>query len=183
MKAVSLNGGDAKMLVDLLPVGTVLCHNRIITNVNTAFAQMFGYEPHQLIGESLEILYPSRRDFIDRGEQWREFLASSGGHCDERTMVRRGNYPVHMRVRGRCRDQADPYMMVACAFEPVTPPQEPPVLSDREREIVNAMAEGMTSKEIARVLKLSHRTVETYRQRLMAKTRTRNAAQLLALLR
>ena len=56
-------------------------------------------------------------------------------------------------------------------------------LSDRELAIVAAMGEGMTSKQIARSLGLSHRTTETYRGRLMAKTGARNASQLLALLR
>jgi DNA-binding CsgD family transcriptional regulator len=52
----------------------------------------------------------------------------------------------------------------------------------RERSIVSAMGQGMTSKEIARLLGLSHRTVETYRQRLMTKTGAKNASQLLAML-
>lgn len=46
----------------------------------------------------------------------------------------------------------------------------PSSLTLRESAIVDAMREGMTSKEIARALNLSPRTVDTYRARSMAKT-------------
>jgi DNA-binding CsgD family transcriptional regulator len=183
MNVAKLCSDDFGTLIDLLPVGTLLSHDRIITRVNTAFARMFGYEPLQLIGKSLEMLYPSRREFIDRGEQWREFLSVNGGHCDERLMLCRGDRPLRMRVKGSCKDRRNPYDLVACAFEPALSEPNVPQITERERTIVAAMNEGMTSKEIARMLGLSHRTVETYRQRLMTKTGARNSSHLLALLR
>jgi DNA-binding CsgD family transcriptional regulator len=182
MNTMMLSNGDALTLIDLLPVGTMLSHDRVITNVNTAFAQIFGYERDQLLGRSLEVLYPTRRDFVDRGEQWREFLSMYGGHCDERLMLRRGDQPIRIRVKGRCKDRKNPYHLVACAFEAIPAATQPPHLSMREHSIVTAMGQGMTSKEIARLLGLSHRTVETYRQRLMTKTGAKNASQLLAML-
>jgi DNA-binding NarL/FixJ family response regulator len=42
-------------------------------------------------------------------------------------------------------------------------------LSEREREILQLAAEGKTSAEIARILFISPKTVETYRSRLMQK--------------
>jgi len=42
-------------------------------------------------------------------------------------------------------------------------------LSDREREVLRLVALGHSSKEIARVLAISPRTVDTYRNRLMQK--------------
>ncbi|MBN1199587.1 MAG: response regulator transcription factor, partial [Bacteroidales bacterium] len=42
-------------------------------------------------------------------------------------------------------------------------------LSDREREVLQLVAEGKTSSEIAALLFLSAKTVETYRSRLMQK--------------
>jgi two-component system nitrate/nitrite response regulator NarL len=52
-------------------------------------------------------------------------------------------------------------------------------LSGREREVLQAIARGDTSKEIASRLKLSVRTVETYRVRIKRKLRARNTAELL----
>ncbi len=42
-------------------------------------------------------------------------------------------------------------------------------LSPRERQVLQLVAEGKSSAEIASVLSLSHKTVETYRSRLMQK--------------
>jgi len=43
------------------------------------------------------------------------------------------------------------------------------LLSDREREVLQLMAEGLTSREIGDSLFISHRTVEKHRQNMMAK--------------
>jgi Response regulator containing a CheY-like receiver domain and an HTH DNA-binding domain len=43
------------------------------------------------------------------------------------------------------------------------------ILTDRERQVVQLIAEGKTTKEIATILKISVKTVETYRQRAMDK--------------
>src|SRR5258707_6363469 len=51
------------------------------------------------------------------------------------------------------------------------------ILSDREREILELVAAGHTSKGIARQLQLSPRTVDNHRARIMAKLRVENCAQ------
>ena len=43
------------------------------------------------------------------------------------------------------------------------------ILTDRERQIVQLIAEGKTTKEIAAILNISVKTVETHRQRAMDK--------------
>jgi DNA-binding NarL/FixJ family response regulator len=45
----------------------------------------------------------------------------------------------------------------------------PADLSPREKEVLKAVVEGRSSKEIAKTLRLSSKTVETYRSRLMKK--------------
>jgi len=51
--------------------------------------------------------------------------------------------------------------------------------SGRERQVLQSIARGNTSKEIATRLNLSVRTVETYRVRLKRKLHARNVAELL----
>jgi RNA polymerase sigma factor (sigma-70 family) len=51
-------------------------------------------------------------------------------------------------------------------------------LTPREREVMLHVASGKTSREIAEVLGISHRTVETHRERVMAKLRMRSVADL-----
>lgn len=53
-------------------------------------------------------------------------------------------------------------------------------LTKREREVLRLAVEGLTNKVIARELKISHRTVEVYKTRIMQKT---GAATLLELAR
>ena len=174
---------DGSVLGDLLPVGILLSVGRMITQSNPLFANMFGYEPEDLTGKSLEILYPSYHEFITRGDEWLQFMRERGEHCDERIMFGRGADPVLTRVKGRCKNPENPYLMVACTFELAAPVSRNLKLTQRECAIVDGMSAGLTSKEIARKLQLSHRTIETYRNRLMAKTGARNASHLLSLIR
>lgn len=51
-------------------------------------------------------------------------------------------------------------------------------LSPREREVLQLVAEGNSSVDIARFLSLSQKTVETYRSRLMSKLNIKNIAGL-----
>ena len=53
-----------------------------------------------------------------------------------------------------------------------------PRLSGREREVLGLIADGHTSKEIARKLSISLQTVETHRSNLMTKIGARNMAGL-----
>ncbi len=52
-------------------------------------------------------------------------------------------------------------------------------LSEREREVLALVVEGQTAKQIARVLDVSPRTVETHRANLGAKLETASLAQLI----
>lgn len=51
-------------------------------------------------------------------------------------------------------------------------------LTPREQEILELIAHGLSSKEIAQRLSISRRTVETHRARLMKKLHARNTAEL-----
>jgi two-component system response regulator FixJ len=52
-------------------------------------------------------------------------------------------------------------------------------LSEREREVLGLIVEGLTNKEIGRALGLSPRTVETHRANLFAKLQVDSLAHLI----
>ena len=51
-------------------------------------------------------------------------------------------------------------------------------LAPRERQILGLLVNGLTSREIADRLAISHRTVETYKARMMKKLRLRKLSEL-----
>ena len=51
-------------------------------------------------------------------------------------------------------------------------------LSERERQVLDQLVAGGTSKEIGRTLDISPRTVEIYRAKLMAKTQAESLQEL-----
>ena len=51
------------------------------------------------------------------------------------------------------------------------------VLSEREREVLDRVADGRSNKEIARQLRISPRTVEIHRANMMSKLGARHAAE------
>jgi two-component system response regulator NreC len=62
---------------------------------------------------------------------------------------------------------------------PISEPDDPlGRLTDREREVLQLIAEGKTNKDIAAVLSLSVNTVETHRKHLMEKLDLHNTAEL-----
>jgi len=50
--------------------------------------------------------------------------------------------------------------------------------SDEEKKLLNYICKGLTNKQIADILHLSNRTVETHRARLLDKTQTKNSVAL-----
>ncbi len=54
-------------------------------------------------------------------------------------------------------------------------------LTVQEKRIIQLLKDGQTSKEIAQVLNLTLNTVNTYRDRILEKTKSKNVAELVAL--
>jgi FixJ family two-component response regulator len=54
-------------------------------------------------------------------------------------------------------------------------------LTERERDILEHVVQGLSSKSIARVLDISYRTVELHRSHIMEKLRVRSVADLIRL--
>lgn len=55
------------------------------------------------------------------------------------------------------------------------------LLTPREREVLVAVANGLTNRQTGELLGISHRTVEVHRARLMRKLEVQSVAQLVAL--
>ncbi|VCU69561.1 Tetrathionate response regulatory protein TtrR [Pigmentiphaga humi] len=166
---------------DLAPIGLLVTRDRVIERCNRAFVEMFGYSRQQLLGQTTEMLYPSHAEYEDIGARGVRSMLAEGVHRDERIMIHRNRELFWCAVSGHPVDPAHPYACAIWAFEDMRPRR--PVrmaLTPREREISALIVAGWTSKQIAKNLNLSPRTVETYRLRLMRKLEARTVGELIS---
>ncbi|WP_081497083.1 PAS and helix-turn-helix domain-containing protein [Phyllobacterium sp. YR531] len=165
-----------------LPVPMVYATHRIIRDCNSEFAEMFGYERAELLDQSFSRLYPKIRDFVRTGEMWRGNLGGGKVYYDERLMRRRDGSSFWCRVRGRSRNQTDPFAEALYCFEPTNRAVAGDIglISDRQKQVLTLVSQGKTNAQIALEIGLSKRTVEAHRARLMRAHALRNSAELIA---
>lgn len=168
-----------RLAYETAPVGIVMTEHRVIRGCNTSFAQMLGYQKEELLGQSFRLLYDTTAEF----EQVRDIglapLKADHAYSDERMMRRRDGGQIWCRFRAQTHTPDDPLAQLVMSFAVIH--DGPPVsLSPRERQVVGGLGRGLTSKEIARELGLSPRTIEDVRARLLKRFEVKNAAELLA---
>jgi PAS domain S-box-containing protein len=170
-----------QLAFNLAPVGMCVSRDRVVEICNEAFARMFGYEIAELVGQPLAPLYPSLDEFAHVGNLGLPVMRSTGVYSDERIMRRKGGALFWCHVAGRALDRDNPFACAVWMFEDIS--KRRPVttmLTLREREIAQQLATGATSKQIARTLGISPRTVEAHRSRLMKKFQATTHGELVA---
>lgn len=170
----------AGLAFEYSPVGLVITENRVIRSCNPEFERMFGYGSGELIDGSFEVLYPSRDEFTKIRDRGVDDLRATNTYWDERVMARKDGSLFWCRTRGHSlTPHADPLGRAVWSFADLSGHRPYQPLTPREREVVNLLAEGMTSKEIARELEISPRTVEVHRAKLQKKFGVTNTNALL----
>lgn len=170
---------DYKQVFMLAPAGLCVSRWRVIAHANARLEAIFRYPPGQLNDTSFDALYPSGRDVARASESAGSALNARGIYACERIMKRLDGELFWCRLIGRSLTAGDPLASCLWTFEDLSVPHPvSPSLTDREREIALLIAEGKTSKMVARHLNLSPRTVEMYRSRLMAKFSTTTSSAL-----
>lgn len=174
---------DYHLAFMLAPIGLVLSRNRTIVDCNTHVCEIFGASREQLIGQSFQVLYPSVDEFLRTGERIIPPLNQHGTYADERIMRRfDGRFKGQTfwcHVTGRAVNREAPHEAGIWCFQDLSARR--PVkaeLTPREREVAAYLMQGLTSKQTAKLLDISHRTVEIYRARLMRKYQAATAADL-----
>lgn len=174
---------DYRLAFELAPVGLVVSSHRAIVDCNQHVCDMFGAAREQLVGQSFQVLYPSAVEFERTGARITPILNARGHYADNRIMKRvDGRFKGETfwcHVTGRAFDRNAPHDGGIWTFEDLSSTR--PVkaeLTAREREVAAVLMDGHTSKEIGRLLGISHRTVEIYRARLMRKYGANTTADL-----
>lgn len=161
---------DFASIFELAPIGMCVSQNRRITACNRALATMFGYRQDELVGQSFLILYPSSDEFERTGARIVPIINATGTYSDERIMKRANQELFWCHVTGRSLSTDNAHAAGIWTFDDLSARRKvSQELSTREREIAALLADGQTSKIIARNLNLSPRTVEMHRAKLMKK--------------
>lgn len=163
---------DYRLAFDLNPIGLVLSDNRAMVDCNQRLCEMFGASREQLVGQSFQVLYPSVAEFERTGARIAPIMNTRGNYADDRIMKRLdGRFKGETfwcHVTGRALDRHLPLGAGIWTFEDLSARRAVKAeLTPREREVATLLTDGLTSKEIGKVLGISHRTVEIYRARLM----------------
>lgn len=74
--------------------------------------------------------------------------------------------------------RGEPYFSSGIDLVELREAQQSTPITAREMEVLRALSNGLSAKEVAAAMELSPRTVETYRARLMAKLSARNSVDL-----
>ncbi len=170
---------DYRLAFDLAPVGLCLSRHRTMVDCNQSLCEMFGTSRELLLGQSFQLLYPSADEYERTGARVALNLNRSGTYADNRIMKRANGETFWCHVTGRALNPATPHEAGIWSFEDLS--SRRPVkaeLTAREREVAAHLMDGLTSKEIGKVLGISHRTVEIYRARLMRKYKASTTADL-----
>jgi DNA-binding CsgD family transcriptional regulator len=162
------------------PVGMCISNNRCLLAYNQAFAAMFLVDENSLIGSSFSVLYPSAAEFERTGERITPIMNAKGVYSDERIMKRSNQELFWCHVSGRAIHAAHALGEGIWTFEDLSAKRSVSAhLTPREREISALLAQGKTSKSIAKEINLSPRTIEMYRAKLMKKLNAQTAAELI----
>ncbi|QVM99006.1 LuxR C-terminal-related transcriptional regulator [Pseudomonas sp. B21-012] len=172
-----------RLAFQVSPAPQMITGHRRMLDCNQAFERLFGYEREHLQGNLTLLLYPSHADYQSIGERSEHWLRNGPGafYSDERFMQHRNGEVFWARAHGFSLTVEDPFKLMVWHFERLDRQPAPTIqLTPREREISLHIVNGLTCKEVARKLGISHRTVEVHRARLMKKLQAKNSAELVS---
>lgn len=176
---------DHAVVFEHLPTASAVLHDRVIVDCNMLFRRIMRGTRAQLVGQSFSVLYAAPEDFEVRGRQVGEFLKKHSEYSDERLLRRLDGEIFWCHISGYTLDRRSPFRRSIWTFVDMTIDRQSgslvrATLTQREREVSTLLLEGLSSKEIAKQLGISPRTVDIHRGSLLRKYNVSTTADLLA---
>ncbi len=176
---------DYSVVFENLPTAAAVLHDRVIVDCNLLFRRIIRGTRDQLVGQSFRVLYAAPDDFDVRGKQVGEILRKQSEYADERLLRRLDGEIFWCHISGYTLDRKVPFRRAIWTFVDMSAERQSgsPVrasLTQREREVSTLLLEGLSSKEIAKRLEISPRTVDIHRGSLLRKYNVATTAELLA---
>ena len=173
---------DATLVVDLA--------TRIIIKANEAAERLLGIPAEQIVGMHSTDILP-KEDREKYYEDFRTHLGKNQGFSDNIAIFNRASHQkILVSVSSNLVDiEGKAYIIgifralhrkaIIPQLKTVSPEILQRRLTEREREIVQLIATGCTSRQIAARLSISDKTVETHRARIMKKLDVHRTADLI----
>jgi PAS domain S-box-containing protein len=92
---------ELELLLENAPAATVLVKDRVIARVSRRFAEMLGYEKHELAGRVTELIYPSTDDYERLAREAYPELARGHGYETELQLRRKDGSLMWAHLAGR----------------------------------------------------------------------------------
>jgi diguanylate cyclase (GGDEF)-like protein/PAS domain S-box-containing protein len=110
---------EQQAILDNASAGIVFLKDRMVQRCNRRFAEMFGYEPQEMLQRTTRFIYPSDEAFLGGAVPY-PFLARGEAHSREDELVRRDGSRFWCRLTGRAVDRAHPELESVWLVEDVT---------------------------------------------------------------
>ena len=182
------NFTDAKIeyevIFEHLPTAAAVLYDRVIVDCNAFFRSLMRGTNAELVNHSFRVLYAAPEDFEVRGQRVAKVLEESGRYSDDRLLRRIDGEIFWCHISGYALDRRSPFKRAIWTFvdlsiERQTSSSVRSSLTHREREVATHLLVGLSSKEIAKKLNISPRTVDIYRSKLLQKYGVDTTADLL----
>jgi PAS domain S-box-containing protein len=162
------------------PLALLVMSDRKILTCSRAVLDVFGWDHEELSGQSVRVLYPTAFDYEATGKRWLRWLQGQDRFQDERFMQAKSGEVFWARATGVTLTPDDPFSLMIWSFERLVDASPTAGLTPREREVAQHIVNGRTSKEAARIMGISFRTVEVHRASIMRKLGAKTAAELVS---
>lgn len=187
-QALKANFTGSKIEYDVvfehLPTAAAVLYDRVIVDCNALFRSLMRGTGADLVDQSFRILYAAPEDFEVRGKRVAEVLKAAGSYSDDRLLRRLDGEIFWCHISGYALERRSPFRRAIWTFvdlsiERQTSSSVRSSLTHREREVATHLLDGLSSKEIAKKLNISPRTVDIYRSNLLKKYGVDTTADLL----
>ncbi|HTM22713.1 MAG TPA: LuxR C-terminal-related transcriptional regulator [Kofleriaceae bacterium] len=146
-------------------------------DVNDVAVATYGWSREEFLAMTIAEIRP-REDIEALLANVARMRGRPGGICGPWRHLHKDGSPLHVSISFLSLPFLGRLARLIIAEPMAAPAPRLPRLSPRESEVLRLVARGHTSQEIAARLRLSPKSVETYRARFMAKLGLRNRAEI-----
>jgi PAS domain S-box-containing protein len=111
---------EQQLIFQNAETGIVILRDRVIQRCNRRFAEILGYAPDELIGQSTRIYYPSEEAWLETGRQAYAAIAETGIYHGDTVFHRRDGTTLWCHITGSMINPANPMKGYIWLYEDVT---------------------------------------------------------------